>query len=180
MTDSFLEKKFQEPIDRDDFNQYILDFVNYKDMLDKRLTNIFKLSPWLYNFTTKEDLRQDIIVAMLNSIDNKFPRLDGLGKIKYFNACVKNTLARHIKDLQSNAYPILNDNLDSISIFQEEQKSVDLIYDLFLNEQLEYNLLKLIEDGYKDREIMEILEIGRKKYYKIKKKIRETLRKNGY
>ena len=69
MTDSFLEKKFQEPIDRDDFNQYILDFVNYKDMLDKRLTNIFKLSPWLYNFTTKEDLRQDIIVAMLNSID---------------------------------------------------------------------------------------------------------------
>ena len=117
---------------------------------------------------------------MLNSIDNKFPRLDGLGKIKYFNACVKNTLARHIKDLQSNAYPILNDNLDSISIFQEEQKSVDLIYDLFLNEQLEYNLLKLIEDGYKDREIMEILEIGRKKYYKIKKKIRETLRKNGY
>lgn len=180
MNDELLDKKFAEPINQEEFNKYVLDFLNYNDLLDKRLSNIFKLSPWLHNFTTKEDLRQDVVLAMLESINRKFPKLDGLGKLKYFNACVKNTLGRHIRSLQTNVYPVLNDDCDSIAVFEDEQNSVELIYDLFLNENLEYQLVKLIEEGYKDKDIMDMLEIGREKFYKIKNKIRDKLRKEGY
>lgn len=180
MNNELLDKTFADPINQEEFNQYILDFVNYNDLLEKRLSNIFKLSPWLYNFTTKEDLRQDIILTMLESINKKFPKLDKIGKLKYFNACVKNTLGRHIRELQTNVYPVLNDECDSIAVFDDEQHSVELIYDLFLNENLEYQLVKLIDEGYKDKDIMEMLDIGRKKFYKIKNKIREKLRRGGY
>lgn len=180
MNNELLEKIFEEPIDQKEFNEYILEFVNYNDLLDKRLTNIFKLSPWLNNFTTKEDLRQDVVLAMLESIDRKFPKLDGLGKLKYFNACVKNTLGRHIRSLQTSVYPVLNDDCDSIAVFEDEQHNVELIYDLFLNENLEYQLVKLIGEGYKDKDIMVMLDIGREKFYKIKNKIREKLRGSGY
>lgn len=178
--DSLLDKTFDEPIDQEEFNQYILDFVSYKDLLDKRITNIFKLSPWLYNFTTKEDLKQDVMLAMFESINRKFPKLDGIGKVKYFNACVKNTLARHIKTLHNNVYPVLNDDLDSIPLFEEEIGTTDLIYDLFLNETLEYQLVRLIEDGYKDEDIIKMLDIGRRTFYRIKKRVRDKLKENGY
>ena len=177
---SLLERTFDEPIDRDEFNQYILDFISYENLLDKRITNIFKLSPWLYNFTTKEDLRQDVILNMFNAISGKFPTLDGVGKVKYFNACVKNTLAKHIRELQNNSYPVLDDNLDSVPLFEEEVGTTNLIYDLFLNETLEYQLVKLIEEGYKDEDIVKMLDIGRMTFYRIKKRVREKLKENGY
>lgn len=177
---NLLDKTFEEPINQEEFNNYIVQFVEYENLLDKRLTNIFKLSPWLYNFTTKEDLRQDVILNMFNSISGKFPTLDAVGKVKYFNACVKNTLAKHIKDLQSSVYPVLNDDLDSIPLFDDEVGATDMIYDLFLNETLEYQLVRLIEDGYKEEDIIKMLDVGRRTFYRIKKRVREKLKENGY
>ena len=61
-----------------------------------------------------------------------------------------------------------------------EDNSLNEIFDLFIGEQLERQLLELYYEGYGDKEIMEILDIGRKKFRKIRNNIRCKLRERGY
>ena len=185
MKDYYLNYSFADYkcIDKEDkIKDFIADFCYNSEILDKRINKLFSMNKWLYNYYEKEDIKQEVILALLNKSLKKFPYVVGEERVKYFNTVVSSVLCNLLKDnFDKNGTLILTDTMiiDETQLDREDN-SLNEIFDLFIGEQLERQLLELYYEGYGDKEIMEILDIGRKKFRKIRNNIRCKLRERGY
>ena len=68
-----IEFSFKDLTDftREDLQNYIVDFCKYKSLLDKRVNKLFSMNTWLYEYTTKEDVKQEIILILISKAINK-------------------------------------------------------------------------------------------------------------
>lgn len=168
----------------EDIQHFILRLCDNDQLLDKRISSIFTSNSWLYKYTTKEDVRQDILVALLSSATNKLPYITGEDRMKYFNTVVSNIVCTILKDNYNVIDTALSRDFVCNSVYnmgdEENEKKVGEIFDLFVGEHLERQLLELYYEGYTDKEMKEILNLGRHSFEKIRSEIRKKLIDNGY
>ena len=162
--------------------EFIVDFCNYDNILDKRVNKVFAMNPWLLSYYEKEDIKQEVIVALLEKSLKKFPYIVGENRLRYFNTVVSSILCNLLENKFEKAGALVLDEnmmLDT-ALLEHTDNSINEIFDLFVGEQLERELLKLCYEGYNRNEIMDILGIGRSKFETTRNKIRNKLRKEGY
>jgi hypothetical protein len=86
---------------------YILEFIDCDDLLNKRISKAFNLNTFLYNFTTKEDVRSEVIVKMLSApVIEKFVWMNGEERLRYFNTVVSNVLFTTFRDAKLSSTPV--------------------------------------------------------------------------
>lgn len=185
MDDYYLNYSFKDYVDidkEDKIKEFIVGFCYNTDLLNKRVNKLFAMNKWLYNYYEKEDIKDEIILALLNKSLRKFPYITGEERVRYFNTVVSSVLCNLFKDkFDKSGLLVLNDKMElDYNLLYHEDNSIQQIFDLFIGEQLERQLLELYYEGYKDKEIMSILDIGQKKFEAIRNNIREKLREEGY
>lgn len=173
-----------EPYTLDNLYEFILELCNHNKLLDKRISTLFSMNSWLYKHTTKEDVRQEIIMRLMNGTLNKLPYIVGEERLKYLNTVISNVICLILKENFNIVDTLLDKNLVFNSIYNLEDTSKDEtlneIFDLFVGEHLERELLQLYYEGYNDKDMMEILSLGRHTFEKIRADIRQRLIENGY
>lgn len=184
ITDYLLNYSFEEYIGNDleeKIQEFIVKFCENCDLLNKRINRLFSTNSWLYSYYDKEDIKQEVILALLNKSTKKFPYIVGEDRMRYFNTVVSSVLCNLLKDKFLNVGTlVLNEDMEFDDNFIEfTENSLQDILDLFVNEQLERQLIILYYEGYSNKEIMDILDIGRSKFNTIREKVRKKLRKEG-
>jgi DNA-directed RNA polymerase specialized sigma24 family protein len=166
---------------------YLLDFVNYENMLVKRISKAFSMNKFLYQYTTQDDVKQDVYVKLFHpKCMEKFLWMGGKERLKYFNTIVSNVLFDTYR--QSNLMNLpLNIDLDNymgLTLAMEESdsknKMLQELWELFISEHLERQVIELYYLGHNDSEIKDILNISQYTFEKIRENIRDTLIKKGY
>lgn len=162
--------------------EFIIEFCNYNNILNKRINKLFSMNSWLYSYYDKEDIRQEVIIALLQKSTKKFPYIVGENRLRYFNTVVSSILCNLLENKFERAGAlILNKQMEfDTELIEHEDNSINEIFDLFVGEQLERELLRLYYEGYTQKEIMSILDIGHTKFERIRNNIRKKLRKEGY
>lgn len=165
----------------DKIQEFIVKFCESYDLLDKRINRLFSMNTWLYNYYDKEDVRQEVIIALLTKSTKKFPYIVGEDRMRYFNTVVSSVLCNLLKDKFLTAGTlVLNKDMEfDDNLIEHSDNSINEIFDLFVGEQLERQLVELYYEGYNNQEIREILHIGRKKFDKIRNNVRNKLREEG-
>lgn len=165
----------------DKVQEFIVNFCEKYDLLNKRINRLFSMNSWLYNYYDKEDIKQEVIIALLTKSTKKFPYIVGEDRMRYFNTVVSSVLCNLLKDKFLNAGTlVLNKDMEfDDNLIEHSDNSINEIFDLFVGEQLERQLVELYYEGYNNQEIREILKIGRKKFDKIRNNVRNKLREEG-
>lgn len=169
-------------IDKDEkIKEFIVEFCNDNSIINMRINKLFSMNSWLYNYYDKEDIKQEIILSLLNKATKKFPYITGQDRIRYFNTVVSSVLCNLLKDKFYEAGTlILNEDMEfDTNLIEHSDNSINDIFDLFVGEQLERQLVELYYEGYNNQEIREILKIGRKKFDKIRNNVKNKLREAG-
>ena len=169
-------------IDKEEkIKEFIVEFCESYDLLDMRINKLFSMNSWLYNYYDKEDIKQEIILSLLTKATKRFPYITGQDRIRYFNTVVSSVLCNLLKDKFYEAGTlILNEDMEfDDNLIEHSDNSINEIFDLFVGEQLERQLVELYYEGYNNREIREILKIGRKKFDKIRNNVRNKLKEEG-
>lgn len=185
MHNYYLDYSFKDytKSDREEkIKEFIADFCYNTDFLDKRINKLFSMNKWLYSYYDKEDVKQEVIVSLLNKSLNKFPYIVGEDRVRYFNTVVSSVLCNLFKDkFDKNGTLILDDKMElDCNLMYHDDDSMQEIFDLFVNEQMERQLVELYYQGYSNKEIMQILDVGRSKFESIRENVRKRLRKEGY
>lgn len=162
--------------------EFIVDFCNHNDILDKRINKVFAMNSWLYSYYDKEDVKQEVIIALLEKSLKKFPYVVGENRLRYFNTVVSSVLCNLLVNKFENAGALVLDEnmLIDTNLIDHDDNSINEIFDLFVGEHLERELVKLYYEGYNRREIMDILGIEHSKFDRIRNNVKKKLRKEGY
>lgn len=176
---SFSQYTGNDVIDKQ--KEFIVDFCTKTDLLDMRVNKLFSANSWLYKYYDKNDVKQEVMIALLEKSLKKFPYLVGQERIRYFNTVVSSVICNLTRDKFYEAGAlVLNDDMEfDDTLINHDNSSLKDISDLFLNEQLERQLIELYYEGYNNQEIRDILHIGRKKFDKIRENVRSKLREEG-
>ena len=163
-------------------NEFIVKFCSYNDILGKRINKLFSMNSWLYSYYDKDDIKQEIIIALLEKSRKKFPYVVGENRLKYFNTLISSVICNLLRNKFEKAGALIfNDEMIfDTELIEHQDNSINEIFDLFVGEHLERELLKLYYEGYTNQEIMKILDIGHSKFDRIRNNIRKKLRKEGY
>lgn len=174
-------KDYREDDLDDKVQEFIVNFCEKYDLLDKRINRLFSTNAWLYNYYDKQDIKQEVIIALLTKSTKKFPYIVGEDRMRYFNTVVSSVLCNLLKDKFLNAGTlVLNKDMEfDDNLIEYSDTSINEIFDLFINEHLERQLVELYYEGYNNKEIREILKIGRKKFDKVRNNVRNKLREEG-
>lgn len=177
---SFEDYSFSDKEER--IKEFIANFCYNSEILDKRINKLFSMNKWLYNYYEKDDVKQEVILALLNKSLKKFPYIVGEERIRYFNTVVSSVLCNLLKEnLEKNGTLILTDKMMiDENHLDHEDNTLNEIFDLFVGEQLERQLLELYYEGYNDQEIIKVLDLGRRTFEKIRENVRDKLRERGY
>lgn len=155
---------------------FFIDFVNKNHWLDKRVSFSFGRNPWLNNFISKDDLKQDFYYQLLkeNSLI-KLCNLDLIGRVKYTNSIFSNILLKTIQRYYDKGVYPFDDEFgisgENVSSFEEKEN----LEKLFLDETLENQVIKLLKSGLNHTEVMEQLDLSRRKYDAIRENIKRAL-----
>ena len=130
-----------DDIIKEDVKNYMLTLINANNWLDKRLSSSFSRNPWLLNYISKEDLKQDFYLNIYKpkTISGLMKRI-GVDRVKYMNSVFSNVLLGNLEKHFGRATYPLNEDLEvsenNVSSFEEKQN----LTDLFLDETLEKTL----------------------------------------
>ena len=169
--------------DKDEkIREFIVDFCNHNDILNKRINKLFAMNPWIKSYYDKDDVKQEVILALLEKSLKRFPYIVGEDRLRYFNTVVSSVLCNLLEHKFEKAGTlVLNKKMEfDTELIEHEDNSINEIFDLFLEEHLERELLKLYYEGYTQKEMMTILNIGHTKFERIRNNIKSKLRKEGY
>lgn len=178
--ENLLDFKFknEDKFSLEDLKNYIIDFVNCNDILDKRITNTFNRNRFLFNLTTKEDFKQEIILHLLENTTFKLPFLDKEDKLKLFNAIVSRRLSKLIHRTYKTITMPVDENFIISTPEIDDKKDIENIMCLFAYESIERKMIDLFSKGYEEKDIIDMLEISRRTFYNYKKKIKQKLIEN--
>lgn len=172
-----------EPYTRENLNEFIVKLVNHNDLLDKRINKLFSMNRWLYTHFTKEDIKQEVMFKLLEGSLHKLPYIVGIDRMRYLNKIVSNVISKILSTTYRDFDITVDNNFicsNIINLDNEEYNVIKEIFELFITEKLEEELLTLAFEGYNNLEIMEIMNLGRYQFEKIRENIREKLVKEGY
>lgn len=160
-------------------HKLVLAFCEKDNLLDKRVSKVFSMNKWLYNVCEKDDLKQEILLKLFNKSSTKFPYITGEDRLKYFNSVVSNAIFEILKyKLDRNPVLVLTQDMMVDTSLGQVDNEVQEIFDLFVNEELERQLVELYYQGYSERQIREIMSIGRKKFESIRDNVRKKIKEN--
>ena len=71
-----------------DIDIFIVKFCEYNHLLDKRVNKLWSSNPSLRAYCDRDDIKQEIILALLTKARKKFPYITGKDRLKYFNTVV--------------------------------------------------------------------------------------------
>lgn len=180
--ENVLDYKFgsNDNFNLEELRTYIIDFCEYDNMLDKRISNAFNRNKFLYNVVSKEDFKQDIILHLLENMTFKIPFMDKQGKLMLFNNVVTRKLGKLVHKCYKAFTIPLDDDFIVSSPDLESKATIEDIMCLFANESIEKKIIELYNQGFIDKEIIEKLDVSKMTFYKYKKKIKNTLMEKDY
>ena len=155
----------------EEIKQYMYDFSNENNWLEKRTSNVFNSKKWLYEYYSKDDVKQEFYLYIFNSQSTlkEFMSRDRLGRIKYYNSIFTNALHNMISHIDKKRTIPLKD-MEIESNYEENY------FDFIIGDTLKCDVYKCVKEGLTREEIMELLNISKRKYDEIKKELREEFK----
>ncbi|MBN2758016.1 MAG: hypothetical protein JXR51_12635 [Bacteroidales bacterium] len=170
----------RKDISEEELKEYIYDLCNYEDLLDKRVNNAFRRNKLLYQTMSKEDLKQNIYLRLLKDMLFVLPFKDKLDKIKLLNSVITNEIRNSTRNLYRDTLLPLNDKMIINSPYIQNKSDIENIMLLFAEQSIEREIVEMLANGYTNESIIDMLDIGERTFYRYKKIIKDTLKKEGY
>lgn len=152
----------------EEIKQYMYDFSNDNNWLDRRTTNVFNAKKWLYEYVSRDDVKQEFYLKIFKnlSVIKEFMSRDKLGRIKYYNSTFTNNLYDIMKsNCKLRTIPLKDMEIES----NYEENNIDFV----VGDTLKCEVYKCIKNGLTREETMKLLNIGKRKYYEIKEELKE-------
>lgn len=155
----------------EELKQYMYDFSNENNWLEKRTSNVFNSKKWLYEYYSKDDVKQEFYLYIFNSLSTlkEFMSRDKLGRIKYYNSIFTNTLHKMLRKIDKKITIPLKD-MEIESNYEENY------FDFIIGDTLKCDVYKCVKNGLTREETMKLLNISKRKYYEIMEEIKEDLK----
>ena len=163
--------------DKDKIKQYVYDLVNRNNWLTRKTNSTFNSRKWLYEYLSKDDLKQEFYVRIFNlsTIKNLMSR-DDVSRIKYLNGIYSKNLCDLIKHNCKIRTMPLSCDLEIESNYLSDYYSD--VKDIFIDDTIEKEVVELLEEGLTRDEIIEMLNISRRKFDEIKTRIKDKIKEN--
>lgn len=170
--------KFQakDKINEAMLKQHIIDLCEYENILAKKITIYFSRNKFLYDLTTKEDVKQEIILYLLQKCLFTLPFMNKEEKMKSFNIIVNRRIIKVAQQHYKYSYIQLDENMLIDKDYNMYKNDIENILSIFANDKIEREIVELLVKGYNDNEIIKMLDIGRTTFYNYKKKIKKQLK----
>lgn len=160
----------------DEQKEYLLYLLNNNDFLKNRIGHAFTTKPWLTQYTSKDDIMQDVYLRVFKPSGMKgILSKKGVDRIKYINSVITNSIFKSIRKYIEPQCYLLTEELEVNNYNALKQKECDELSELFMDETIERYVCQLLKDGMTDKEIKEILSISRTKLKDIKHTIKTTI-----
>lgn len=163
-------------LELDKIKTYLFQLSTLDNWIDKRTNFAFSRNRWLYDVLSKEDLKQEFYVKLFSTASIKsIMSRDLLGRIKYMNSIFSTTLFNIISKNYGKPTYALNEEMVITKSEESNNEIENNINDLFLDETIENKVITLIKGGMSGKEIMEMLDLSRRNYDKIKDTIKRKI-----
>lgn len=157
--------------------EYLLYLLNNNDFLKNRITHTFNTKPWLSQYTSKDDIIQDVYLRVFKPSGMKgILSKTGVDRLKYINSVITNSIFKSIRKYIEPQCYLLTEELEINNYNALKQKECDELSELFMDETIERYVCQLLKDGMTDKEIKETLSITRTKLKEIKETIKTTIK----
>lgn len=160
----------------DDIKNYLYELSNRDSWLDKRVAFAFHKKPFLKQYGSEEDVKQNYYLRLFKTSTMKsLMSRDLLSRMKYINKVISGCISDTIKkSLSSSLVPLTDECMVST-----HEDSNDEIYkhlqEVFVDESIEINALHLLANGCSHKDVMEHLDLTRRKYDTIKQTLKEKI-----
>ena len=156
--------------------EYLLYLLNKNDFLKNRVNHTFSTKPWLSQYTSKDDIIQDVYLRVFKPSGMKgILTKTGVDRLKYINSIITNSIFKSIsKYIEPQCY-LLTEELEVNNYNNINQQHCDELSELFMDETIERYVCQLLQDGMTDKEIKEKLSLTRTKLKDIKETIKTTI-----
>lgn len=156
--------------------EYLLYLLEHNDFLKNRVTHAFSTKSWLNQYTSKEDIMQDVYLRVFKPSGMKgILSKTGVDRIKYVNSVITNSIFKSIRKYIEPQCYLLTEELEINNYNALQQKECDELSELFMDETIERYVCQLLKNGMTDKEIKETLSITRSKLKDIKQTIKNTI-----